>query len=251
MKRNALRLPALVVFGIYAIYGCLLAPLYQFLCTDVAWSSTIWLDIVDFFFNLFEVLGISASFGFLIHGIYRYTAAKCRPLYIMIGGALLFKYICATVAVSIVNGSLDLTADFTSFALSIVIELAELVFVVLLAHKLISTLQNENLKLKSAAAVLGKEYTPRGEFFPFSNLFNRTNPLQRSAFWGMIAVTALRLISYLIGELAFSLIGYGFSAGDIPVLLLYAFLLVFLPGFLGYLLSLGCMRLARRQDNKS
>ena len=250
MQRKVLRLPALVIFGIYAIYACILAPLYQFLAADIVLSDTVLLDIVDFFFNLFEILGISASFGFLIHGIYRCGAKKCRPLYLLLFGALFFKYIASIVAISIVQGSLDLTADFTSYIVSIVIEIAELVFVALLAHRLITSLQNENQRLKNAAATLGQSFTPRGEFFPFRKLFSRINPLQRTAFWGMIAVTALRLISYAIGEIAFSLVGYGFSAGDIPVLLLYAFLLVFIPCFLGYLLSLGCLLLAERHTNK-
>ena len=250
MERKALRLSALVIFGIYAIYGCVLAPLYQFLSTDIILSDTIWWDIVDFFFNLFEILGIAASFGFLIHGIYQYGIKKCRPLYILIGGALLFKYVSSIVAVSIVGGSLDLTADFGSYAVSLLLEIAELSLVIFLSHQWISLFQSENQRMKNAAATLGQEFTPRGEFFPFCKPFNGNNLLQKTALWGMIAVTALRLVSYVIGEIAFSLVGYGFSAKDIPIILLYAVLLVFLPCFLGYLLSLECMQLAERQSNK-
>lgn len=250
MELKKLRLPALVIFGIYAIYSCVLAPLYQFLSTDIILSDTIWWDIVDFFFNLFEVLGIAACFGFLIHGIYHYTAKKCRPLYILIGGALLFKYAASIIAISIVGGSLDLTMDFTSYIVSFMIEIAELVLVIFLSHRWITMLQSENQRMTAAAATLGQEFTPRGEFFPFRKLFCRNNPLQSTALWGMIAVTAFRLVSYLIGEIAFSLVGYGFSAKDIPIVALYALLLVFIPGFLGYLLSLGCMQLTERHFNK-
>ena len=250
MERKALRLSALVVFGIYAVYGCILAPLYQFLSTDIVLTATIWLDVVDLFFNLFEILGIAASFGFLIHGIYHYGIKKCRPLYILLGGALLFKYLSSIIAISIVRGSLDLTADFTSYLVSILIEIAELVLVIFLSHQWITSLQSENQRLQNASATLGQDFTPRGEFFPLRGLFRRNNPLQCAALWGMIAVTALRLISYVIGEIAFSLVGYGFSAKDIPIVALYALLLVFIPGFLGYLLSLGCMQLAERRSNQ-
>lgn len=250
MERKALRLPALVVFGIYAIYGCILAPLYQFLSTDIILSDTIWWDIVDILFNLIEVLGIASSFGFLIHGIYHHGIKKCRSLYILLGGALLFKYASSIIAISIVGGSLDLTADFTSYLVSILIEIAELLLVIFLSHHWITSLQNENQRLKAAAATLEQEFTPRGEFFPLRKLFCRNNPLQCVALGGMIAVTALRLISYVIGEIAFSLVGYGFSAKDIPIVALYALLLVFIPGFLGYLLSLGCMQLAERNFDK-
>ena len=248
MELKNLRLPALVVFGIYAIYSCALAPLYQFLSVDIILSDTIWWDIVDFLFNLFEVLGIAACFGFLIHGIYHYTAKKCRPLYILLGGALLFKYAASIIAISIVGGSLDLTADFTSYIVSFVIEIAELILVIFLSHRWITVLQDANQRMQAASSTLGQDFAPRGEFFPLRKLFCRANPLQQTAFWGMIVVTALRLISYVIGEIAFSLIGYGFSAKDIPIVALYAMLLVFIPGFLGYLLSLGCMQLAERHD---
>ena len=250
MELRKLRLPALVVFGIYAIYSCALAPLYRFLSTDIILSDTVWWDVVDFLFNLFEVLGVAACFGFLIHGIYRYGTKKCRPLYILIGGALLFKYIASIIAISIVGGSLDLTADFTSYIVSFVIEVAELLLVILLSQRRITVLQNENQRMKAAAATLEQDFTPRGEFFPLRKLFCRNNPLQMTALFGMVAVTALRLISYVIGEIAFSLVGYGFSAKDIPIVALYALLLVFIPGFIGYLLSLGCMRLAECQENK-
>ena len=88
--------------------------------------------------------------------------------------------------------------------------------------------------MQAASSTLGQDFAPRGEFFPLRKLFCRANPLQQTAFWGMIVVTAL--------------IGYGFSAKDIPIVALYALLLVFIPGFLGYLLSLGCMQLAERHD---
>ena len=251
MERKALRLPALVVFGIYVIYACVLAPLYQFLSADIVLSDTILWDIVDVFFNLFEILGISACFAFLIYGIYRYSAKKCLPLYILIGGALLFKYAASLIAISIIGGSLDLTADFTSFLASLLIEIAELALLIFLSHRWITSRQDEERKLKNAAATLGKEFAPRVEFFPFRKLFSRINPLQRAAFWSMLAVAVLRLISHVIDEISFSIrFAYGFSVGDIPVLLLYALLLVFIPCFLGYLLCLGCLLLSKRHTEK-
>ena len=246
MKRNALRLPALVLFGIYAIYSMALIPLYQFLSADFVLSDTIFWDIVDFFLNLFEVLGIAAAIGFVLHSIYRYGAKKCYPIYILTGGALLFKYVASIIAISIVGGSLDLTADFSSYLISILMELAELGFMVFLGHRLITGLAEKNRTLKNAADALGKPYTPAGQCFPLQGLFHRINPMQRSAFWGMICVAALRLISFIVGEIAFSFVGYGFAAKDIPIILLYAILFVFLPAFLGYLLSLGCMQWSER-----
>lgn len=247
MQKRDLRIPALVLFGIYAIYSCVLIPLYQFIASDITLYLTLWWDVVDFFLNLFEVLGIAAAFGFLIYGVYRHSVKNCRPLFFLTGGALLFKYLASFIAISIAGGSIDLTYDFASYLVSFLMEAAELAFAVLLAHLLTSTLAAEEKKRKKAARLLGKEISAQ-ELIPFRRPLSRTNALQRTAFWSVLLMTAFRLIAYIISDISFSLVGYGYSASDIPVTLIYLLLLFLIPSCLGYLLSLGCMLLQARQD---
>ena len=64
MPRSNLRFPAIFLFGIYAIYGCLLTPLMEYVVADTVLQNTILNDILDLFYNLFEALGIAAAFGF-------------------------------------------------------------------------------------------------------------------------------------------------------------------------------------------
>ena len=245
MPRSNLRFPAIFLFGIYAIYGCLLPPLMEYVVADTVLQNTILNDILDLFYNLFEALGIAAAFGFLIHGVYAFGAKALTRLYLLTGGALLFKYISSLIAVSIVRGSLDLTADYSSIIVSFFIEIAECALVIFLAHRWVGHLLSESKKLSAAAQKVGKAPAVPIETFPFRHLFCRTNALQRTAFWGILSMTALRLTSFIIGEISFSLIfSISYTFIDVLVLLLYSVILILVPSFLGYLLTLGCMRLA-------
>lgn len=241
MSKQNLRRPALCTFGIYLIYAAVLAPLYRYIATDYVLCDTVFFDIVDALYQIFEILGITAIIGFLCHGVYRFTYQKCLPLYLLSGGALLFKYVVSVVAISIVDGTLDLTADFTAYLISLSIELLSLVFAVFLTHKLTFDRVRLDRERARAAETLGKEYRVTTEFLPFQRLFSRTNHLQRAAFWSILLFALLRVVAYIIDEIAFSVMGAFFTPADIPITLLYWALLIFLPAFLGYLLALGCM----------
>ena len=250
MERNKLRLPALVLFGIYAVYSLALIPVYQIIASDLVLSDTLWWDLVDFGTRLFEVLGIGAAVGFLVHGIYRYTVKGCLHLYYLIAGALLFKYAASIISISVVMGYLDLTSDFSTYIIAYLIEAAEIALISLIGHKLITVLCRQNAIREKAALALGEDFAPEGEFYPFRRPFSRTNALQRTAFWGMVIVLGFRLIADLINDITFGFMYYGFSVKDIPVTILYWIILIVIPCFLAYLLSLGCIILAERKAEK-
>ena len=238
MNKKALRTPALFLFGIFLIYACVLSPLYQYIANDFVLSDTLWFDVVDFFFQLFEMLGISLAIAFLCRGVYQYTYKKCLPLYLLCVGALLFKYVAAIIANAIVIGTLDLTADYSELIVSFFCELFLLALAVFLTHRFTYRRVCEDKEKARAAKTLGKEYVPTADYLPFRKLFSRQNHLQRAIFWSILAVAIFRVISYIIWDIAYSLMGAFFTAADIPITLLYWLLLIFLPAFLGYLLSL-------------
>ena len=131
-------------------------------------------------------------------------------------------------------------------------EVAVCVLAGFLASKWIAGLAENNQKLIAAAHALDKEPDLPQKPLPFQKLFDLTNPLQRTAFWSLIALTVLRLSSFIIGDVAYSIffsISYTFL--DVLVLLVYAVILIFIPSFCGYLLSLACIKLAERQNKKA
>lgn len=247
MKNSTLRLGALFVFGIYALYGCVLIPLMEYVASDWALLTTVLYDVLDVLLNVTEVLGAGATFGLLIHAVYSHTAKKALPFYLVAGGGILFKYVSSLLAVSIVRGSLDLTGDFSSLIVSVLIELAECAITVFLAHVLTQALFAENKAMESAARTLHETIDTRTRTFPFQSLFSRTNALQRTAFWNITLLTVVRWISFIIADISYAGM---YAPSEMPTVLLYWLLLILIPSFLGYLLALGYMLLAERIQKK-
>ena len=248
MPRKALRLPAIFLFGLMVLYSCVIMPLYQYISFDAVLSNSVLLDLIDFLANLLEPLLIATVFGFLIHGVYEYGLGHCRPLLILTGVALLLKYILGVFTVGWMGGSFYFPDDLWSLLVSLLIECAEIALVAFLAHKLISPAKEENRILKNASETLGKEYQPKTVFFPIKRPLSRKNPLLRTAFWGMIAVLGLLTLTYAIDEILFSVSGAFFTFADLPIVLLYWFLMVLVPSITGYFVALGCILLAHKKS---
>lgn len=239
MKKSLLFWPSVFLFGIYILYGLVITPALEYVAADWVLYNTILFDVLDVLLNLFEVLGTAAAFGFLIHGVYRYTAKGCLPLYPLVAGALVFKYLSSLLSVSILRGSLDLTGDFASLLLSFFIELLECGFAVWMGHLLTG---------KPAAGAHTAFADPFGASrsqLPFKKLFDRRNCLQMAALWSMLAVLVIRLIAFIINDIS---LGIPYTLSDLPITLIYWMLLIFIPAFCGYLLSLATMLLAEKKQ---
>jgi hypothetical protein len=72
--------------------------------------------------------------------------------------------------------------------------------------------------------------------------------LQRTVFWGIVAVLGMRTLSYLIDEIAYTVRFVGFAAKDLPVTLVYWLILIVIPCLLAYLLALGCIKLSEKKN---
>ena len=160
------------------------------------------------------------------------NAKNFTALYYILGGALIFKYIAAIAALSVVHGSLDFTLDYSGYLVSLLLELIPLVTVTFLTHRY-TVRYREQTKAKSRAAkVLGEEMCQEQAALPFGRLFDRKNPLQIVAYIGIGVVAFEHLAAFIASEIAFSMLGATFRLSDLPVTILYAVVLVLLPAFL-------------------
>lgn len=238
MSKPFLRGAAITIFGIYALYALVLAPVYEIIASNITLMGTLWFDLVDLLLQWTEILGGAVMMAFILVGIHRTgSAKKAKPLLYLAGGALLFKYVATIIAISIVYGSFDATMDFGSYILSLLLEAAPCALLAFLTHRLVAADRIRRRELANAAFALGQEQAAPTPLLPFSKLFAKDAPLQRVLYICIGVLCALRALSFILSEIAFSLIGYGFTAADIPVILLYFFLLVLLPCFLAYLLA--------------
>ncbi len=243
MEKKELRLPALVVLGIYALYGCVLAPLYHYLITDIVLMDTLWLDVVDLLYSFAGILGTATLFGFLALSIYRHGLRGARPMLVLAGGAIVFKFLATVVAISIVNGSLNLTGGLNEYLFSLLLELTLVAFCVLLAHIWITPVTQHYRDRAAAAKVLGQQFEESDGCFPFTKLFSYANPLQRTVFWSLLILVLCQSAGFFID---FFSVPLPLQATDIPVMLIYWVLLILLPGVLGYLLSILLIKKAEK-----
>ena len=236
MPKTALRLPALILFGIHIVYGCLLIPIMEYVAADWVLLNTVLYDVLDVFLNLFEVLGALCAFGFLIRAVYAHGVKGCKSLYFLIGGSIAFKYIASLISVSIVRGSLDLTGDFASLIVAVLIELAQNAVVAWMAYRFTASRREQNVDTNGTTP-------PDAKLFTFKPLVSFQNPLKKTAFWATVILTAVRLFSFIMDDIA---LGLPYAPTDVPITLLYWLILIFIPSCVGYFALIGCILLGER-----
>lgn len=247
MPRSFLKTSALLIYPLMAIYALLLVPAYEIIAFDVTLASTLLFDAVDMLMGWVEIIALSLLVALLMTAVYRAGSAKaCRALYILAGGALLVKYIGSVIALSVVHGALDTTLNYGSYLVSLLLELLPLVLVVFLTHRYTVTANAEALARKKALERLGASPAATVDLLPLKSPFARPNPLQRIALLAVGLICTVRLIAYIMNEVAYVILGFSFKASDLPITLLYAFLTVLLPCFIGYVLCIYATRPATR-----
>ena len=224
MTRSSLRLPAISLFGIFALYGCVLAPLYQYLISDIFLQDTLWLDLVDLLFQHTEIYGDALLLGFLIGAVYRFGIREAKPMLLLGVGALAFKYLSTVIAISILYGFVDLTGGLTGYLFAFFLEAALAAFGVLLAQKLAVPTKND------------------GEI-PARPLFSLADRVKASVLYSLLAVLLWRLIAELISEFAF---GFDLRPIDLLVMLIYWIIMILLPIFISYFIALRCVRFMQK-----
>ncbi len=240
MNKKELRLPALVILGVFALYGCVLAPLYQYVIFDTVLMDTLLLDVVDLLFRYAEILGGAALLGFLSYALYRYGLSGARPMLLLAVGAVSFKFLSTVVSISIINGSVNLVGGLTEYLLAFFLDLLLIGLCVLIAYRKILPAVARHRECVAAAAVLDTPYIQGDGCYPFEKLFRYANPLQRTVFWSVLVMILWHSAAFFIDYFSYPAPIY---AIDLIVLGVYWVVLILLPGFLGYLLSIACIRL--------
>lgn len=238
MPKTFLKISTLITFGIYLLHACVLVPFYEYLFCDAVLSGSILLDVTDVVMQWLEFAGATFMIAFCTLAVYHAQClADAKRVFILQGAALLFKYVASIISFSILHGSfIDFTLNFGSYFGALLIEAAIVTAAVLLAHRF--TAKNRALlrQRQNAAKTLGVEAAPAPALLPFTHLFSKGNPLQNAMRLGIGIFTGVRLLAFVLGDIAYSVIGFAFELSDLPITILYVFLLVLLPGFLAYVL---------------
>lgn len=251
MPKSFLKAAAIVVFFTMALYALVLVPLFEIVACDIMLMGTLLFDAMDLLMQWTEIFALILVLAFLLIGVWMVGNAKdCRSLFMLLGGALLFKYVGAVLALSVVHGALDITLNYGSYIVSLLLEFIPCALLVFLMHKYVVTQAKLKKERDHAALVLGQE--PEGEplLLPFTKLFDRKNPLQEIVYITLGVVTGIRALSYIASEFAYSMLGFTYHLSDLPVTLVYLLLLVLLPCFIGYLILFATVKITLRKCPK-
>lgn len=248
MQKSFLKAAALTLFPIMALYSLVLVPSFEVIACDIMLMNTLLLDTVDLLMQWVEILALVLILSFLLVGVARAKAlTDCHNLFLLLGGALLFKYIGAILALSVVHGAFDATLDYGSYIVSLLLELVPCFILTWLVRRRVEADATQKKAVTRAAAVLGEPLPEKAENLPFTALFDRKNPLQRITYIVLGILTAIRAAAFIASEIAYTMLGFAFRASDLPIMLLYFFLLVLLPSFIGYLLLFVTVKFAEKR----
>ncbi|MBP3396696.1 MAG: hypothetical protein J6L87_05950 [Clostridia bacterium] len=247
MSRSAFKFFVILLFAALALYSCVLVPAYQYIVSDLVLMDTLWFDVVDLLLQWMEIFGTAVLFAFVVFAVYYPEPLGLKKLLLLLGGALLFKYAAAIIAISIVYGTIDFTYNYSGYVAAFLIEAGLCTLILLLCRKYIKKHRETNRATQNAANMLGIAAELEPPLLPFASLFDRKNPLQRTVMLSVGIFTLLRLASYILSDIAFSMAGALFTAADIPVMLVYWLILILIPCFLAYLLICLMLRFAERR----
>ena len=238
MPKSFLKISALITFVICVLYACALVPFNEYLYCDVTLASSLLVDITDVLMQWLEFASATMMIAFCTLAVYHADSLQeAKPIFIWQGAALLFKYVASIISFSILHGSfIDFTLNFWSYFGSLAIEAAIVATAVFLAYRFTSKSREQARQRQNAAMRLGIAEEPAPALLPFKGLFSKGNPLQNAIRLGLGIFCAVRLLAFVLGEVAFSIVGYMFELSDLPITLFYVFLLILLPGFLAYML---------------
>lgn len=241
MTKKHLRLPALILLGIYAIAELVLFPLAQKSGSDIVWLETFWIYILQFLDPLMDWIGLAVIFGFVVHGVYRYGIRGSIPLYITIACVMLARVIMTVISVSAFQlGSLSFTyKGYITYFPQILSQLFEYIFiplVIVLAHFGIKRLRDINRAKANHCKRLKKDFTPEGETIPFTKLFKAKNPLLVALLLGAASYAFSRTLLFIITTVSLGTEGY-----LIPILYATS---VLVPAVACYFVSRFCIKIA-------
>ncbi len=251
MTKSFLKAASIVAFSIMALYALVLVPIYEIVSCDIMLMDTLLFDAIDLFMQWTEIFALILVLAFLLIGVEKAgNANDCRSLFLLLGGAFLFKYVGAVLALSVVHGSFDITLNYGSYIVSLLLELIPCALLVFLTHKHVVTQGELRKEQERAALILGKELESAPALLPFTKLFDRENPLQKIVYITLGLVIGIRALSHIASEIAYSLLGFTYHISDLPITLLYLFLLVLIPCFIGYLILFATVKFALRKRPK-
>lgn len=210
--RKRLNIFLAVVMGlIYCLYCFVLVPLSLRLASDVVYSSSAVVTVIEVIYDIAEIIAISLGYAALIYSMFRYGLSDSIPTVIIFCCVTLFKYV-ANLCMDWVNYGFDIQSlgrDILVILLPFLLEVLQFLAIMLISHRVISRYREVYGRADGDSCGTCKD--DEG-VYPFSGVVNRKNPLMRvSLYSGMVVIITCILqsvpyyftVSYIYGEFPF------------------------------------------------
>lgn len=201
-----------VVMGlIYCLYCFALVPLSLRLSSDIVYSSSALVTVIEVIYDTAEIIAISLGYAVLIYSVFRYGLSDSIPTVIIFCAVTLFKYV-ANLCMDWINygfSTESLGKDILVILLPFLLEVLQFLAILLISHRVISGYREVYRRVQEVQTLPSED--DEG-VYPFSGAVNRKNPLMRAALYSgiVVVITCILqsvpyyfMVSYIYGAFPF------------------------------------------------
>jgi hypothetical protein len=167
--------------GLFVLSSVVLKPLYIFFISDVVWSGTFLVNLLEVTLDLFELLAYSTSFAVVIYSVL--LSDDARGVKVLIAEFMLLAFvrrILDIVMTIVIYGALE-AIDIVSVLFALAMEFIQIFIVYIIA---VSLLKKEIIA-----------------FLPAKKIYSKKNALQVSALCAGGILSAVKIVSRIIYDI--------------------------------------------------
>lgn len=202
-KKRLLRTLIVTTAILFSLSCFVLSPLYTYMCADILFAATAMPEIIEIIIDITDIVTYALCFATIVYSIFKFSLKGSVSMLVSYGIAVFLKYSANLVVTFIFDGSVSPSSAvyvLLYFALDMIILLT-----VALSTASIFRKYNEKRNItKKANNALGKA-TPsiEEELFGGNKLFVRANPLHRSALLTGIVLSAIKIVTRILFDIAY------------------------------------------------
>lgn len=232
-RRHYLIFTVLSCLLLYSLSVFVFAPLYSRLYNDTVYKTSWLVYIPELSLDLLEILVYTVAFSAIVYVLHIFSAKKALSFFFCYIGLVTLRRVASLAIGILVNSSLDIL-ELQSAIAYIALEAVNCLVILLFAARRASRYYEDRLQRKKLRERLGDEISIP-TLYPFESSFSKSNPLQASAMFAALLITAERLLSRIISDLFW---GAPTSPIEILIMMIYYLLDIFF-GLLIYMGMLG------------
>lgn len=207
---------------LYCLYCFVLVPLCNMYANDVQYMDTILPTVIEYIYDLVEIVAIALAYAVSIYSIYGYGVGRIAMPAVIFSAVTLFKYVVNVVMTwkDIGFDVSDLWSDIRSILIPLFLELLQYFVVLLIANKVLSKHLDFMEEKRKAEQRLGRKVSGDG-VYPLKSLFDLKNPIIKIAFWSGVIVAITKVAQRILYDVIWSVMFGLPHPSEIPGMIIY------------------------------